>query len=152
MNVRNTQECISKQKPVWSVKDERFERLIGTFLPYFSNWLRDYHGRLVKNINNNPFINRFDKVSEKNYQVKYVLTERFCQGSLENYFGKKRSKGRRKDNPNLRTFGYEDNALHNSKISRPIFSNSRKDEEQNIEVKNAEPLLSRTKKKIPELL
>ena len=101
----------------------------------------------MKNINNNPFINRFDKVSEKNYQVKYVLTERFCQGSLENYFGKKRSKGRRKDNPNLRTFGYEDNALHNSKISRPISSNSRKDEEQNIEVKNAEPLLSRTKKK-----
>ena len=103
-------------------------------------------------VNNNPFINRFDKVSEKNYQVKYVLTERFCQGPLENFFGRKRSKGRRKDNPNLRTFGYEDNALHNSKISRPISSNSRKDEEQNIEVKNAEPLLSRTKKKIPELL
>ena len=93
-------------------------------------------------VNKNPFINRFDRVSEKNNQVKYVLTKRFCQDPLENYFGRKRSKGRRKDNPNLRTFRYEDNALHNSKIFRPISSNSRKDEEQNIEVKNAKPLLS----------
>lgn len=98
-------------------------------------------------VNNNSFINKFDIVSEKNHQVEYVLTERLCQGPLENYFGRKRSKSRRKDNPNLRTFGYEDNALHNSKIFRPISSNSRKDEKQNIEVKNAEPLLSRTKKK-----
>ena len=103
-------------------------------------------------VNNNPFINKFDIVSEKNHQVEYVLTERLCQDPLENYFGRKRSKSQRKDNPNLRTFGYEDNALHNSKIFRPISSNSQKDEEQNIEVKNAEPLLSRTKKKIPELL
>lgn len=98
-------------------------------------------------VNNNPFINKFDIVSEKNHQVEYVLTERLCQDPLENYFGRKRSKSQRKDNPNLRTFGYEDNALHNSKIFRPISSNSQKDEEQNIEVKNAEPLLSRTKKK-----
>ena len=30
--------------------------------------------------------------------VPYVLTERFCQDSLENYFGRQRSMGRRKDN------------------------------------------------------
>ena len=43
-----------------------------------------------------------------NHQVKYVLTERFCEDPLENYFGRKRSIGwrRGRDNPNLRTFGY----------------------------------------------
>ena len=29
---------------------------------------------------------------------------------MENYFGRHRSMGRSRDNPNLRTFGYQDNA------------------------------------------
>ena len=41
-----------------------------------------------------------------NHQVKYVSTERFCQDPVENYFGRRRSMGRRRDNPNLRTFVY----------------------------------------------
>ena len=32
------------------------------------------------------------------HQVKYVLTERFCQDPLENYFGRQRSIGQRRDN------------------------------------------------------
>ena len=38
--------------------------------------------------------------------VPYVLTERFCQDPLENYFGRQRSMGARKDNPSIRDFGY----------------------------------------------
>lgn len=51
---------------------------------------------------------------------KYVLTERFCQDPLENYFGRQRSMGARKDNPTVRDFGYNDNAIRNQKVFRPI--------------------------------
>ena len=33
------------------------------------------------------------------HQVKYVLTERFCQDPLKNWFGRQRSLGSTKDNP-----------------------------------------------------
>ena len=52
--------------------------------------------------------------------------QRFCQDPLENYFGRQRSLGRRQDNPNLRTFGYQDNTIRTSKMFKPIQSgNSR---------------------------
>ena len=39
---------------------------------------------------------------------EYVLTERFCQDLIEEYFGYQRSKGRRADNPTVHDFGYND--------------------------------------------
>ena len=69
-----------------------------------------------------------------------MLTERFCQDPLENYFGRQRSMGRRRDNPNLRTFGYQDNTIRTSKVFRPISGNSRKDEQKNFEI-NSEPFV-----------
>ena len=54
------------------------------------------------------------------HQVKYVLTERFCQDPLENYFGRQRSLGSRKDNPSMADFGYNDNAIRNQKFFKPI--------------------------------
>ena len=50
----------------------------------------------------------------------YVLTERFCQDPLENYFGRQRSLRSRKDNPSMADFGYNDNIIRNQKISKPI--------------------------------
>ena len=50
-----------------------------------------------------------------NQGVPYVLTERFCQDPLENYFGQQRSIGRRKDNPSLRDFSYNDNTIRTQK-------------------------------------
>lgn len=41
----------------------------------------------------------------------FVLTERFCQDSLEEYFGHQRKLGRRNDNPDIRAFGYNNNAI-----------------------------------------
>ena len=38
--------------------------------------------------------------------VKYVLSERFCQDALENYFGRQRAIGRRRDNPSVRDAAY----------------------------------------------
>ena len=52
--------------------------------------------------------------------AKYVLTERFCQDPLENYFGRQRSLSACKDNPNLKDFGFNDNTIRNQKIFRPI--------------------------------
>ena len=40
------------------------------------------------------------------HQVKYVLTERFYQDPLENWFGRQRSSGSRKDNPGRVDFEY----------------------------------------------
>ena len=58
--------------------------------------------------------------------VQYVFTERLWQDPLENYFGRQRSLGKRRDNPNIRTFGYQDNTIRTSNIFKPIASgNSR---------------------------
>ena len=62
--------------------------------------------------------------------VPYVLTERFWQDPLENYFGRQRSMGHRKDNPSLRDFGYNDNTIRTQKIFRPIAGNCQNDDEQ----------------------
>lgn len=43
--------------------------------------------------------------------VEFVLTERFCQDSLEEYFGHQCKLGRRNDNPDIRAFGYNNNAI-----------------------------------------
>ena len=46
-----------------------------------------------------------------NSGMKYVLTEKFSQDSLELYFGLQRACGHRSDNPTLTQFGYNDNAI-----------------------------------------
>lgn len=49
--------------------------------------------------------------------MEYILTERFCQDTLEEYFGNQRKLGRRSDNPDIRLIGYNDNAI---RIQRSI--------------------------------
>ena len=46
-------------------------------------------------------------------------TERFCQDSLENWFGRQRSLGSRKDK-SMVDFGYNNNAIRNQKHFKPI--------------------------------
>ena len=43
--------------------------------------------------------------------MPYILTERFNQDNVEEYFGEQRSMGRRSDNPNMHQFGYNANAI-----------------------------------------
>ena len=50
------------------------------------------------------------------HQVKYVLTERFCQCPLEYWFGRQGSLESRKDNPSMTDFSYS-NAITTQKIS-----------------------------------
>lgn len=49
--------------------------------------------------------------------MEFVLTERFCQDPVEEYFGKQRRLGRRSDNPDIRQFGYNSNTI---RIERSI--------------------------------
>ena len=42
---------------------------------------------------------------------QFVLTERFCQGVLKEYFWRQRGIGRRNDNPTVSQFGYNDNII-----------------------------------------
>eukprot|EP00112_Aurelia_sp_Birch-Aquarium-sp1_P016687 Seg3808.2 transcript_id=Seg3808.2/GoldUCD/mRNA.D3Y31 product="DNA transposase THAP9" pseudo=true protein_id=Seg3808.2/GoldUCD/D3Y31 len=149
VNVRNSAECIKKQKPFLkpfsSVDDERFVWLKEIFLKYFSDWLQSINtreGNFSKGDRGNMFISwqtyeglqlTTHSVIELtkyllSHGVPYVLTERFCQDPLENYFGRQRSMGRRKDNPSLRDFGFNDNSIRNQKMFHPIAGNCRAEE------------------------
>lgn len=151
MNVRNTQEAILKRKeflkPYESSDDQRFTWLIDTFLKYFSDWeecIADRPGQFSDNAKAKMFISwqTYEGVKITVHSiidvvkyllskgVPYVLTERFCQDPLENYFGRQRSMGHRKDNPSLRDFGYNDNTIRTQKIFRPIAGNCQNDDEQ----------------------
>ena len=44
----------------------------------------------------------------------------YCQDHLENWYGRQRSLGLRKDNPSMVDFGYTNNAIRNQKHFKPI--------------------------------
>ena len=58
-----------------------------------------------------------------NSGMKYVLSEKFCQDDIENYFGKQRAIGRRKDSPNVRAAGYNENMIKPQFSVQPVGSN-----------------------------
>ena len=68
--------------------------------------------------------------------MAYVLTERFCQDPLENYFGRQRSMGFLKDNPSLRDVGCHDNTIRNQKIFRPIVGNVAGPDQAVVDISN----------------
>ena len=47
------------------------------------------------------------------------MIECFCQDPLENWFGRQRSLGCRKNSPNTVDFGYNNNAIRNQKYFKP---------------------------------
>ena len=53
--------------------------------------------------------------------MEFVLTERFCQDTVEQYFiGNQRSLAGRSENPNLYEFGYNDNAIFIFRKAFPV--------------------------------
>ena len=115
--------------PFTSVSDQRFLWLRKIFLKYFQDWLNPVEqcqGNFTKGARQKMFIlsqtyeelkitvNSIIEATQflLQHQVKYVLTERFCQDPLENYLGIQRSLGLRKDNPSMADFGYNDNAIY----------------------------------------
>ena len=143
LNVRNTVEHEKKRKPFLrpykSVDDERFAWL-DSFLDYFRLWqesIEERPGNFTRNAKSRMFISwqtyegiqvtvhSFKEVVKYLLEngVKYVLSERFCQDDLENYFGRQRAIGRRKDNPSVRDAGYNDNTIKSQFSVRPIAGN-----------------------------
>ena len=144
LNVRNTKEHELKKKPnlrpYESPDDIRFEWL-DTFLQYFNRWKESIEARNDTNYSANARSNMF--ISWQTYEglqitvhsfkevckyllhngVKFILSERFCQDDLENYFGRQRAIGSRKDNPSVKDVGYNDNTIKSQFSIRPIAGN-----------------------------
>lgn len=81
--------------------------------------------------------------------MEFVLTERLCQDTVEEYFGNQRKLGRRSDNPDIHTFGYNNNAI---RIQRQVSCQSgntrgRKDKRRAWEEVTDDPLPCRKKAK-----
>jgi hypothetical protein len=78
-----------------------------------------------------------------NNGVKYVLTERFCQDDLENYFGRQRAIGYSQDNPRIIDVGYNDNTIKTQFSVRPIGGNVRGTSDSKWNEISSEPLPKR---------
>ena len=82
--------------------------------------------------------------------MEFVLTERFCQDPVEEYFGSQRKLGRRSDNPDIRTFEYNSNTI---RIQRTVSCQSgntrgRKDKRRSWEQVTDAKLPCRKKQKV----
>ncbi len=131
LNTRSTTEHTRKRNeslaPYSSLDDWRFEWLRNVFLS--RSYLDDWYRRVIKRpgpFTKDDWGRMF--VSQQTYKgmkitvnslievVKFllsegcelVLSERFCQDPLEEYFGHQRARGRFSDNPTLQAFGYND--------------------------------------------
>lgn len=130
-NVRSLEEHTKKKNvllaPYRIANDPRFTWLKNTFLKYFTDWEDSVNSRteFKKNaklmmklswqtvegiqISVNSLIECTKYLLEQG--MPYVLTERFMQDCLEEYFGHQRQRGRRSDNPDALQFGYNDRIL-----------------------------------------
>ena len=107
------------------MNDVRFAWL-DDFLSYFELWkesIEERPGQFTPNDKSSMFIswqtyegiqitvNSFKEICKYLFDngVEYILSEKFCQDDLENYFGRQRAIGRRRDNPTVRDVDYNDN-------------------------------------------
>ncbi len=128
-NVRSRTEHIHKKnefiKPYTSPNDDRFEWLLNVFLVYLENWRKstlEREGDYSPDARGKMFLSQqtYEGLKISVYShieaikfllehgFEYVLSERFMQDVLEDYFGHQRAKGHRSDNPSAYEFGYND--------------------------------------------
>ncbi|XP_015763062.1 PREDICTED: uncharacterized protein LOC107342123 [Acropora digitifera] len=138
LNVSSNSEHQRKRKPFLaqysSLHDERFHWLETTFLGYLQSWLqstKDRLGDFTANARSKMFLSwqTYEGLQITIHSVieaprfllgegmEYVLTERFCQDTLEEYFGNQHKLGRRRDNPDISLFGDNDSVI---RIQRSI--------------------------------
>ena len=140
-NVRSLTEHIRKRnpliKPYTSADDERLSWLLNVFLEYLNSWKNniatqpgtfsaDERGKMFLSpqtyegfkISVYSHVEAIQFLLEKGFQ--YVLTERFMQDVLEDYFGHQRSKGARSDNPTAQQFGYNDLTIASQRDIAPV--------------------------------
>ncbi len=129
LNVRSSTEHVRKRndflEPYSSSNDKRFDWLQNTFLVYLEEWYtatQHRPGVFSKDDRAKMFI------SHQTYQglkitvysligitkfllsagMKFVLSEKFCQDALEEYFGHQQARRGYSDNPTVQSFGYND--------------------------------------------
>eukprot|EP00795_Rhopilema_esculentum_P004986 gene4986-21354_t len=137
-NVRSLTEGDHKIKPFLKpykdINDERFRFIQDEFFVYLNRWkdaVKNRKGNFSDEDRRKMFL------SEATYEglqttalslvecvryllqngFKYVLTNRFCQDPLEDHFGRHRGLGRRSTNPNISSFGFQENKF---RIQRSI--------------------------------
>ena len=77
--------------------------------------------------------------------VRFVFSEGFCQDDLENNFGRQRAIGRRKDNPSINDFGYNDNTIKSQFSVRRITGTIQSTTNNIMDIEN-KPLPKKKKK------
>ena len=128
-NVRSLTEHVRKKnafiKPYESAEDERLTWLKDVFLKYLESWRQstlEREGEYTPDERQKMFLSvqTYEGLKIAVYShidairfllskgFKFVLSERFMQDVLEDYFGHQRDKGRRSDNPTAQQFGYND--------------------------------------------
>ena len=166
MNVSSKNKAIKNLKenlkPYESINDIRFEWL-DSFLLYFKKWKESIDNRNDRNYTANAKANMFNSL--QTYEgiqitihlfkegcrfllengVPYILSERFCQDDLENYFGRQRAIGSRRDNPTVRDAGYNDNTIKSQYSIRSIVGNVLSQRHHFNEINNS--LLPKRRKK-----
>ena len=168
MNVRNINSHKFELKrsllPFSRVDDSRFLWLRNIFLQYFEDWLSPIEQRPLNfswNAKGKMFIFQqtckgfkitVNWITEAvqfllQHEVSYALMERFSQDLLENYFGRQHSLGTRKDNPSLRDFRFNINAIRNQRLFGRIAGNIRDGQNQNNIEFSCEPIPCRKKAK-----
>ena len=87
--------------------------------------------------------------------VQYLLTEKFCQDSLESYFGKQRYQGCCNTNPTVDDFLSNAASIRTqgSAALEPLRGNSRRGRKRVVEVDDTPlPKRSRTRKRLADFL
>ena len=172
LNVRSTSEHTRKRNyflaPYSSADDERFDWLQNTFLVYLQEWLTAIHQR-TGNFSNDDRAKMF--ISHQTYHglrmtvhslvevtkfllsegLEYVLSEKFCQDLLEEYFGHQQSsRGGYSDNPTVQSFGYNDLTIAARRSIAPVVRGNvmgrHKGESSKWVVVSEEPLPKRKRK------
>jgi len=154
-NVRNTVEWKQKLKdnlkPYSSLDDARFE-FFKDILVIFYEWRREKRdSKFSKGDKMKMFISQqtyegmvITSKSMVECVVKFVLMERFCQDDLENYFGRQREIGQRKDNHRVVHVGYNDNTIKCQYTVQPISGKVRLSESKWSQISDT-PLKKRKK-------
>jgi hypothetical protein len=140
-NVRSLTEFVRKRnqfiKPYESSDDERFAWLVNVFLKYLDDWKQstlDRQGNFSPDERGKMFLSlqTYEGLKMSVYShiegikfllgegFQYVLSERFMQDVLEDYFGHQRSKGGRSDNPTAQQFGYNDLTIAAQRDIAPV--------------------------------
>ena len=145
LNVRSREEGNFKRKdaikPYTSHDDERLKWLENTFLKYLADWKKsteDRPGNFSPTDRQKMFLSlqTYEGLQMTVYSVievtkfllskgmTFVLTNRFNQDVVEEYFGRQRSLGRRSDNPNIWQFGFNDNIIRTQRSVAPVTGNT----------------------------